>query len=51
MGIKISAPNLEHALAGSELFKATNEDEIKDAIDAIHGDIDDIIEKYVDKGN
>lgn len=25
MGIKISAPNLEHALAGSELFLARNE--------------------------
>ena len=51
MGIKISAPNLENALAGSELYRATNEEEIKEAIDAIHGDIYDIIEKYVDKAN
>ena len=28
MGIKISAPNLEHAIAGSELLKATVEAEI-----------------------
>jgi hypothetical protein len=33
MGIKISAPDLEHALAGSELYKANNEDEVKDAVE------------------
>lgn len=31
MGIKISAPNLDHALAGSELFKCQNEHEIEEA--------------------
>jgi len=49
MGIKICAPNLEFALAGSELLKATTDDEIKDAIDRIQGDLSDIVEKYVDK--
>ena len=31
MGIKISAPNLEHAIAGSELLRATNPEEIEAA--------------------
>jgi hypothetical protein len=30
MGIKISAPGLEMAIAGSELYKAKNEDDIED---------------------
>ena len=30
MGIKISAPGLENAIAGSELYRATNEEEIED---------------------
>ena len=49
MGIKISAPNLDFAVAGSELFKCSNEQEIQDAIDQIEGDLVDILEKYVDK--
>lgn len=49
MGIKLSAPNMEHALAGSELFKCSNEHEIEDAKIAIEGDINDLLEKYVDK--
>lgn len=49
MGIKISAPNLDHAIAGSELFKCANEEEVRDAIDHIEGDLVDILEKYVDK--
>lgn len=49
MGIKISAPGMENALAGSELFKCSNEHEIEDAKIAIEGDINDILDKYVDK--
>ena len=49
MGIKISAPGLDYAIAGSELFKCSNEEEIQDAIDQIEGDLVDILEKYVDK--
>ena len=49
MGIKISAPGLEHAIAGSELYRCTTPQEIQDAVDNIEGDINDILEKYVDK--
>ena len=49
MGIKISAPGLDAAIAGSELFKCANEEEVQDAIDCIQGDLVDILEKYVDK--
>lgn len=49
MGIKISAPGMENALAGSKLFKCSNEHEIEDAKIAIEGDINDILDKYVDK--
>ena len=49
MGIKISAPGLDHAIAGSELFKCSNEDEVQEAIEQIEGDLVDILEKYVDK--
>lgn len=33
MGIKISAPDLDNALAGGELFKAVTPDDIEDCID------------------
>ena len=49
MGIKISAPGLDHALAGSELFKCSNEQEIEEARAHIEADIVDILERYVDK--
>ena len=49
MGIKISAPDMELAIAGSELFKCTNEEEIKEAKQSISDDLIDILEKYVDK--
>jgi translation initiation factor 5B len=35
MGIKISAPDLEHALAGSELYRASNEEEVQEAVGLI----------------
>ena len=49
MGIKISAPGLDNALAGSELFKCSNEQEIEEARAHIEADIVDILERYVDK--
>src|SRR5687768_17590872 len=51
MGIKISAPSLEHAIAGSELHKANTEEEIEEAKAQIEGDLVDIMDKYVDKTN
>ena len=33
MGIKISAPGLDHAIAGSELFKCQTDEEVQEAID------------------
>lgn len=35
MGIKISAPGLDHALAGQELFRCSTEEEIENAKEAI----------------
>ena len=49
MGIKISAPGLEDAIAGSELLKANNQDEIDDAVDEMKDLVCDIMDKYVDK--
>lgn len=51
MGIKISAPNLEKALPGSELFRATNEEEIEICKGKIEDDLVDIMDKYIDKTN
>lgn len=49
MGIKISAPGLDSAIAGSELFKCTNEHEIEEAKESIEADLVDILDKFVDK--
>lgn len=49
MGIKISAPGLEHAIAGSELLKASTPNEIEDAKAEIEDNLIDILDKYVDK--
>lgn len=49
MGIKISAPGLEQAIAGSELLKATTDQEIQDAKAEIEDNLIDIMDKYVDK--
>lgn len=49
MGIKISAPNLENAIAGSELLKANSEAEEKEAVAEIQDNMFDILDKYVDK--
>jgi len=49
MGIKISAPGLDHAIAGQELFRCQNEEEIATAKQTISDDLIDILEKYVDK--
>lgn len=49
MGIKISAPGLENAMAGSELYKAENDDDIENYKIQIADDLVDIMDKYVDK--
>lgn len=49
MGIKISAPGLEQAIAGSELFKANSPEEIAQYKAEIEDGLVDILEKYVDK--
>ena len=51
MGIKISAPGLEHAIAGSELLKANTPTEIEDAKAEIESGMVDILDKYVDKSS
>ena len=51
MGIKLSAPGLEHAMAGSELYKAESEEEIENYKAQITEDLVDIVNKYVDKTN
>ena len=49
MGIKISAPGFENAMAGSELYKAENDEEIENFKAQIADDLVDIMNKYVDK--
>ena len=49
MGIKISANGLENAIAGSELFRASNEEEVEMYKSQIADDLVDIMDKYVDK--
>lgn len=49
MGIKISAPGLEQAIAGTELLKASGQKEIDAAVEEIEGNMSDILDKYVDK--
>ena len=49
MGIKISAPGLEEAIAGSELLKASGQKEIDNACKEIEDNMFDILDKYVDK--
>lgn len=51
MGIKISAPGLENAMAGSELYKAESEEDIENYKAQIADDLVDIMNKYVDKTN
>ena len=49
MGIKISAPGLENAIAGSELLRANTQAEIDAATAEINDNMVDIMDKYVDK--
>lgn len=48
MGIKISAPGLEQAIAGTELLKANSQKEIDRAVKEIEDNMYDILDKYVD---
>ena len=43
MGIKISAPDTELAIASSELFKCTNEEEVREVKQSISEDLTDIL--------
>lgn len=47
MGIKISAPGLENAIAGSELLRANTDAEVKAAVAEMADNLCDIMEKYV----
>ena len=47
MGIKISAPDLDYALAGGELYKADYEDQIDDLCDEIQENMLNFADKYV----
>lgn len=49
MGIKISAPELENALAGSELYRSTNDEETQEYVEQIQDDICDLLDQYVDR--
>lgn len=47
MGIKISAPDLDYALAGGELYKAEYEDQIDELCEEIQENMLNFAEKYV----
>ena len=49
MGIKISAPGLEQAIAGAELIKCKTQNEISAAKEEIESSIIDIMDKFVNK--
>lgn len=49
MGIKISAPGLEQAIAGAELIKCKGAAEIEAAKEEIESSIIDIMDKFVNK--
>ena len=49
MGIKISAPGLETAIAGSELLRCNSDDEVQAAVSEIEANLVDIMDKYVDR--
>ena len=47
MGIKISAPELDYALAGGELYRAESEDQVDELCDEISENMFNFAEKYV----
>jgi translation initiation factor 5B len=49
MGIKISAPGMEHAMAGGNLFRCANQADIDKAKMEIEDDLIDIMDRFVDK--
>ena len=49
MGIKISAPDLDNALAGGELYKAETAEDIEDCIEQLEESMNVFVEKYIKK--
>ena len=49
MGIKISAPGLEQAIAGAELIKCKGAQDVEAAKEEIEASIIDIMDKFVNK--
>jgi len=53
MGIKISAPGLDQAVAGTELLRAqsNNQKDIDVCVEEIENNMYDLLDKYVDKNS
>lgn len=49
MGIKISAPGMEHAMAGGNLFRCATQADVDKAKEDIADDLIDIMDRFVDK--
>jgi translation initiation factor 5B len=51
MGIKISAQNLEQALAGTELLRVDNEEDLEDLVLHAQSELTNVMDKYIDKSS
>lgn len=51
MGIKISAPELDWALAGGELYRAETEEDVEELEDLISENMLNFVEKYISKND